>query len=211
MKVKRNTVASDSEGIESLIHTIRGRKVILDSDLAGLYGVETRTLNQAIKRNRKRFPDDFIFQLTINEAKRRGRLRSQIVILKRGQHRKYLPYAFTENGAIMAANVLNSAQAVRMSVFVVRAFVKMRELLSATGDLARQLKELEAKLTSRLDVHETAIVEVLQRIMDILALPPEPPEPAHKEIGFHIKEDSAPYRINPLRRGRRLARNPIAN
>jgi len=133
------------------------------------------------------------------------------VILKRGQNIKYLPYAFTENGAIMAANVLNSAQAVRMSVFVVRAFVKMRELLSATGDLARQLKELEAKLTSRLDVHETAIVEVLQRIMDILKPPPEPLEPDHKEIGFHIKEDALPYRINPARRSRRPAPNAVAS
>src|SRR5688572_30517053 len=111
----------------------------------------------------------------------------------------------------MAANVLNSAPAVRMSVFVVRAFVKMRELLSATGDLARQLKELEAKLTSRLDVHETVIVEVLKRIMDILKPPPEPPEPDHKEIGFHIKEDGVPYRISLARRSQRPARNAVAS
>jgi hypothetical protein len=106
-----------------------------------------------------------------------------------------LPNAFTEQGAIMAANVLQSDKAVAMSVYVVRAFVKMREMLNATSDLARQLKELEAKLKSRLDVHETAIVEVLQRIMDILKPAPEPAEPPHKEIGFHIKEDSLPYRI----------------
>jgi hypothetical protein len=100
----------------------------------------------------------------------------------------------------MAANVLNSEQAVRMSVFVVRAFVRMREMLGGTVELARQLKDLEAKLTSRLDLHETAIVEVLQRIMDLLKPPPEPPEPPHREIGFHIKEDSVPYRVQRRRR-----------
>ena len=100
--------------------------------------------------------------------------------------RRTLPLAFRENGAIMAANVLNSPQAVRMSVFVVRAFVKMRELLAGTRELAKQLKELEAKLTSRLDVHESAIVEVLQRIMDILNPPPDPQKP---QIGFHTRPD----------------------
>ena len=133
-----------------------------------------------------------MLQLSLEEA---SSSRSQLVILKRGHNIKYLPYAFTENGAIMAATVLNTEQAVRMSVFVVRAFVRMREMLSGTVELARQLKELESKLTSRLDVHETAIVEVLQRIMDILKPAPEPPEPPHQEIGFHIKEDGAPYRI----------------
>jgi hypothetical protein len=95
----------------------------------------------------------------------------------------------------MAANVLNCRRAVTMSVFVVRAFVKMREMLGASQELARELKDLETKLTSRLDVHETAIVEVLQRIMDILKPLPEPPEPPRKEMGFHIKEESVPYRI----------------
>jgi predicted amino acid-binding ACT domain protein len=94
------------------------------------------------------------------------------------------PYAFTENGAIMAANVLNSSQAVRMSVFVVRAFVRMRELLSGSTELAAELKKLESKLTSRLDVHETAIVEVLRRIMELLDPPPAPPVP-EKSLGFH--------------------------
>lgn len=202
MKRKNDTRAS--ENIEGLIHTIRGQKVILDADLARLYGVETRALNQAIKRNRKRFPADFMFQLSLEEA---SSSRSQFVILKRGHNIKHLPYAFTENGAIMTATVLNTEQAVRMSVFVVRAFVRMREILSGTVELARQLKELESKLTSRLDVHETAIVEVLQRIMDILKPAPEPPEPPHKEIGFHIKEDVVPYRINRVqRRSRRVSK-----
>ena len=118
-------------------------------------------------------------------------LRSQIATLKlgRGQHRKYLPYAFTEQGAIMAANVLNSPQAVRMSVFVVRAFVKMREPLGGTKELARQLRELEAKLTARLDGHEAAIVDVLQRIMRLLDPPPEP-APPRRQIGFHVRPEA---------------------
>jgi phage regulator Rha-like protein len=192
----KREMRANAKSIESLIHAVRGQKVILDSDLAAVFGVPAKRLNEQVRRNAKRFPADFMFQLTSAEF---DSLRSQFATLKRGRgkHRKYLPYAFTENGAIMAANVLNSAQAVRMSVFVVRAFVKMRELLSATGELARQLKALEAKLTSRLDVHETAIVQVLQRIMDILSPPPDPPE-VHKEIGFHIKEDQVPYRIRPI-------------
>ena len=173
-----------------VIRTIRGQRVILDADLARIYGVPTKALNQAVKRNFKRFPKDFLFQLTNEES---DSLRSQIVTLKsgRGQHRKFLPYAFTENGAIMAANVLNSSEAVRMSVFVVRAFVQMRELLGSTKDLAKQLATLEKKLTDRLDGHESAIVEVLRRMMDILDPPPLPeeePQP-QREIGFHTKRD----------------------
>jgi phage regulator Rha-like protein len=180
--------------IGSMIRTIRGEKVILDSDLARLYGVETRVLNQAVKRNAIRFPPDFMFQPTNEELEKEFRLRSQIVILKkgRGQHRKFLPYAFTENGAIMAANVLNSPEAVRMSVFVVRAFVQMRDLLGSTKELAKQLAALEKKLTARLDGHEIAIVDVLRRVMDILDPPPPPPELPRRRIGFHVgPEDKA--------------------
>ena len=171
--------------ITSVIRTIRGKKVILDSDLAQIYGVPTKRLNEQVGRNAKRFPPDFLFQLTAEEA---DSLRSQIATLKtgRGQHRKFLPYAFTENGAIMAANVLNSPEAVRMSVFVVRAFVQMRELLGSTKELAKQLAALEKKLTDRLDGHEVAIIEVLRRVMDILDPPPPPPEPPRREIGFHV-------------------------
>jgi hypothetical protein len=121
--------------------------------------------------------------------------RSQIATLKRGQNIKYLPYAFTEHGAIMAANVLNSPRAVQMSVFVVRAFVKMRAALTDTRELARKLAVVEADLKSRLDVHEVAIVEVLQRIMRILDPPPPPPEPPLPEIGFHVKEEGVAYRV----------------
>ena len=172
------------EDLDNLIYEIRGHKVMLDSDLARIYGVQTRVLNQAVKRNPDKFPTDFMFQLTREEARDIQRLRSQFVTLKRGQHRKYHPYAFTEHGAIMAANVLNSPRAVQMSVFVVRAFVKMRGLLADTRDLARKLAALEKELKERLDVHEAVIVNVLQRVMDILDPPPPPPGPPRTRIGF---------------------------
>jgi hypothetical protein len=173
--------------IELLIRAIRGQKVILDSDLARVFGVPTFRFNEAVKRNRARFPDDFMFQLTRGEF---DRLISQTAISSSGHGgRRKLPWAFTENGAVMAANVLNSPEAVRLSVFVVRAFVKMRELLGGTRELAKQLAVLERKLTGRLDVHETAIVEVLQRIMEILNPPPPPPEPPKRQMGFHTRRD----------------------
>ncbi len=171
------------ENIGSLIRTIRGQRVILDSDLARIYGVPTKAFNQAVKRNLARFPDDFMFQLTAKEFES---LRCQIGTSNKRGGRRFLPYVFTENGAIMAANVLNSPEAVRMSVFVVRAFVQMRELLSGTKELAKQLAALEKKLTARLDGHEVAIIEVLRRVMDILDPPLPPPEPSRREIGFHV-------------------------
>ena len=189
------------EQIDGMIRTIRGSRVILDSDLAKIYGVPTFRFNEAIKRNRHRFPPNFMFQLTTEEA---AALRSQIAILKetagerltpnssqiailkkgRGQHRKYRPYAFTEHGALQAANVLRSPRAVQMSVFVIRAFVRMRQTLLGTRELAEKLAALEKKLTSRLDVHEAAIVEVLQELMQILSPPPALPEPTKPRIGF---------------------------
>ena len=184
-------MSNQIEVIAPVIRTIRGQKVILDVDLARIYGVTTKRLNEQVKRNAKRFPPDFLFQLTADEA---DSLRSQIATLKsgRGQHRKFLPYAFTENGAVMAANVLNSPAAVRMSVFVVRAFVQMRDLLGGTKELAKQLVDLEKKLTARLDGHEVAIIEVLRRVMDILdpppPLPPEPKQPKRR-IGFQVEPD----------------------
>ncbi len=177
--------------ITSVIRTIRGKKVILDIDLARIYGVPTKALNQAVKRNLKRFPNDFLFRLTLEEVADLNR--SQFVTGSQ-KHRdpRLLPYAFTENGAIMAANVLNSPEAVRMSVFVVRAFVKMRELLGGTKELAKQLAALEKKLTARLDGHEVAIIEVLRRVMDILDPPPPPPEPPRRQIGFHVEPEAKP-------------------
>jgi phage regulator Rha-like protein len=149
-----------------------------------IYGVPTKAFNQAVKRNRQRFPEDFMFRLTQKEAEALQASRSQFVTLKRGQNIKYLPYAFTEYGALMVANILSSTRAVQMSIFVVRAFAKMREALRRTPELARKLAGLEKKLTARLDVHESAIVQVLQEIMQILNPPPSPPSPPKPRIGF---------------------------
>lgn len=179
--------------IEGVIHTVRGERVILDADLAKLYGVETRVLNQAVRRNHAKFPSDFLLELTGAEAEALRRSRSQIVTLKRGGNVKHLPFAFTEHGAIMAANILNSPQAISMSVFVVRAFVKMRSLLTDTRELAKKLAAMEKELTARLDSHETAIGEFMRRIMLLLDPPPSPEIPA-KELGFHttIKHSKKP-------------------
>lgn len=172
--------------IEALIRTVRGRKVLLDADLAHLYGVTTKVLNQAVRRNEAKFPEDFRFRLTLAETEEQ--MRSQIVTGSQ-KHRdpRHRPYAFTEHGAIMAANVLNSPQAVRMSVFVVRAFVQMRALLGGTAELARQLAALDRRLTGRLDGHEAAMVEVMRRIMTLIDPPPSPPEPPRRRIGFLAK------------------------
>jgi ORF6N domain len=168
--------------IEQMIRTLRGARVILDSDLAKIYGVPTFRFNEAIKRNRHRFPTDFMFQLTRAEF---DSLKSQIAMSKTGRGgRRTLPNAFTEHGALQAANVLRSPRAVQMSVFVIRAFVKMREALRGTPELARKLAALEKKLTARLDVHEAAIVQVLREVMQILN-PPEAPESPRPRIGFH--------------------------
>lgn len=182
-----------------LIYEIRGQRVMLDSDLATIYGVETKALNRAVKRNRDRFPKDFVFQLSSREwedlryqigtssaGAKSGVLRYQFGTLKpgRGAHRKYLPYVFTEHGAIMAANVLNSRRAVQMSVFVVRAFLKMRALLGDKRDLAQKLASLEKELKKRLDVHEAVIVTILQRVMDIID-PPVIQQLPKPQIGFN--------------------------
>jgi len=172
--------------IDEMIHSIRGTRVMLDRDLAKIYGVATKVFNQAVKRNHARFPEDFMFRLTRKEAEAVWTSRSQNVTLNRGQNIKYLPYVFTEYGALMAANILNSARAVQMSIFVVRAFAKMREALRRTPQLARKLAALEKKLTARLDTHETAIVQVLRELTQILNPPPlTTPSPEKKQIGFH--------------------------
>jgi predicted amino acid-binding ACT domain protein len=172
-----------AEQIDGMIRTIRGVRVMLDRDLARIYGVPTFRFNEAIKRNRHRFPPDFMFQLTREEF---DSLKSQIAMSKTGRGgRRTLPYAFTEHGALQAANVLRSSRAVQMSVFVIRAFVKMREALRGSPELARKLAALEKKLTARLDVHEAAIVQVLREVMQILNPPPSPPEPPRRRIGFH--------------------------
>jgi phage regulator Rha-like protein len=181
----KNTIAPQSI-VDDVIQTIRGQKVILSPDLASIYGVQTRTLTQAVKRNAAKFPTDFMFQLTADEARTAKRLRSQNVILKRGAHVKYLPYAFTEHGVVMAANVLNSDRAVTMSVFVVRAFVKLRELATGNQALERKLEELERKLTARQDIHEKAILQLFKQIRALL-LPDIDPKPPKKQIGFRVQ------------------------
>jgi phage regulator Rha-like protein len=172
MKTKtRKFVIVASEPVEGLIHLVRGQRVIPDSDLAKVYGVTTTRLNQQVRRNADRFPADFAFQVTADEF---AGLMLQIATSKKGRGgRRKLPLVFTEHGAIMAANVLNSPRAVQMSVFVVRAFVKMREALSQNRHLAEKLAELERRLTGRLDVHEQAIVHILDEIKKLMEpLPP---------------------------------------
>ena len=161
--------------IAQSIPFLRGQRVILDRELATIYGVETRTLNQAIKRNRERFPEDFMFQLTPEEAECS---RSHSVILNpgRGRNIKYLPYAFTEHGAIQAANVLNSPRAVEMGLYVVRAFVKLREELTSNKELAQKLDQLEHKLQT----HDQAIVGILKTIRELM----NPPASKSRPIGF---------------------------
>ena len=161
---------------------------MLDYDLARIYGVPTKALNQAVKRNADRFPEDFIFKLTREEFEA---LRSQIVTSKprpgRGG-RRYLAYAFTEHGAIMAANVLNSERAVAMSVYVVRAFIRLREVFAGNRVLAKKLADLERKLTARLDIHEGAILQLFAEIRNLLSPPPPQPEPKRRRIGFGHQE-----------------------
>ena len=171
--------------IEPLIHTIRDQKVILDSDLSAIYGVPTYRFNEAVKRNRNRFPSDFMFQLSRQEL---TTLTSQNAMSKTGRGGRHtLPYAFTEHGAVMAAKILRSPRAVQMSVFVVRAFIKMRQMLVAQQDLARKLADLENKLTKKLNVHESAIVKVIRELV-LLLNPPREPIPPKKKIGFQAKE-----------------------
>jgi hypothetical protein len=168
------------EAIAARIQFVRGQKVLLDADLAALYGVQTRRLNEQVRRNVDRFPADFMFQITTEEW---SALRSQFATLKtgRGQHRKYLPYAFTEHGALMAATVLNSPRATEVAIFVVRAFVQLRDLLASNKELARQFKELERRLERKLDTHDQAIAGILDAIRQLMA---PPPETKKRPIGF---------------------------
>ena len=176
------------EGMDSQIHFIRGQRGMLDSDLAAIYGVPTMRLNEQFKRNRQRFPVDFAFQLTSDEF---AALISQIAISKKGRGgRRKLPWVFTEHGAIMLAAILNSERAVEMSVFVVRAFVQMREVLLGSKQLAAKLAELE----KRVGGHDEVIADLITAIRKLLEAPAE--EKAKREIGFHMRESSPPYRIS---------------
>jgi hypothetical protein len=170
-----------SKAIDRLIHEIRGERVMLDSDLASLYAVETKALNQAVKRNATRFPPDFMFRVTAEELGDLRRqtgtsaLRSQIATLKRGrgQHRKYLPYAFTEQGVAMLSSVLRSGRAAKVNVEIIRTFVRLRRMAITHADLARRLAELESKYDSQFK----AVFDAIRQLM-------EPPPERPRRIGF---------------------------
>ncbi len=171
--------------LENAIHLIRGQRVMLDSDLAAIYGTSTMRLNEQFKRNRKRFPDDFAFVLTREEY---TNLISQNAISRSHGGRRTLPVAFTEHGAIMLASVLNSDIAVQASVRIVRAFIRLREMVAANVQLAAKLKALE----QRFDSHDAAIANLFATLKQLL----EPPEaPKRREIGFHVREKTARYRV----------------
>src|SRR6266478_226031 len=162
--------------VESRILVLRHQKVILDTDLAELYGVPVKRLNEQIKRNQERFPSDFMFQLNPEEQ---ASLRSQSATSNQGRGgRRYAPYAFTEHGAIMAATVLNSERAVEMSVFVVRAFVRLREMLAANRQLAAKVNELDR----RLETHDTTIQDLIEAIKELMV----PEGVPKRKIGFQL-------------------------
>jgi len=190
--------------IAQSIYLLRGQKVMLDFDLATLYGVAAKVLNQAVKRNRERFPDDFMFQLTAAET---SNLRSQFVISRRQavgnqliptnwsqfvtssrRHRgtAYRPYAFTEQGVAMLSSVLNSERAVKVNIAIMRAFVKLRETLETNRELARKFSELER----RVGKHDEEIAAIIEAIRQLMA----PPKTARPEIGFHVREKASRYR-----------------
>lgn len=172
------------EQIENSILLIRGLKVMLDSDLAGLYGVSVKRLNEQVRRNLKRFPSDFMIRLNREEFEA---LRSHFATLKqgRGEHRKYLPYAFTEQGVAMLSSVLNSERAIEVNIEIIRAFTRLRQLLSAHKELAQKLAELERKIGG----HDEQIQIIFEAIRQLMT----PPEPKKRKIGFLVSERAARY------------------
>jgi hypothetical protein len=178
--------------IEDMIYLIRGQRVMLDFDLARIYGVKLKRLNEQVRRNSGRFPRDFAFQLTLQEF---VNMRSQIATASK-RNIRYLPWVFTEHGALMLASVLNSQTAVEASVHVVRAFVLMREQLAAHKELAQKLSDLE----NRVSGHDEAITNLFEAIRQLIE--PRLPED-RREIGFHVRETAPPYRVRPVRTCRR--------
>jgi hypothetical protein len=189
--------------VAQAIRVLRGERVLLDSDLALLYGVETRVLNQAVKRNADRFPSDFMFQLNDEETEQVSRSvipsherssgktvsdSSQIVMSSR-KHRgkRYRHYAFTEQGIAMLSSVLNSERAVKVNIAIMRAFVKLRQMLDTNRELAQKFSELER----RVGKHDEEIVGILEAIRQLMA----PPEKPRREIGFHVREKPPGYRV----------------
>ena len=175
--IKDSAALQIQESVEQQIITIRGFRVMLDRDLAALYGVTTKRLNEQVKRNRDRFPEDFMFRLTVAEGKEAIASRSQIATLKQGANLKYGPYVFTEHGAVMLASVLNSKVAVEASIRVVRAFVRLRTILALHQDFANQLKSLEKKYES----HDQQFKTVFAALRQLLSLQSSPPR---RQIGF---------------------------
>ena len=188
-----------TEQIALRIRHFRGEKVLLDFDLAALYGVETRVLNQAVRRNADRFPADFMFQLSSKETETLSQLvtpsvaghdvsNSSQIVMSSGKYRgkRYRPYAFTEQGVAMLSSVLNSESAVKMNIAIMRAFVQLRRALETNRELARRFSELER----RIDKHDAEIDAILEAIRQLMA----PPEKPRREIGFHVREEAARYR-----------------
>ena len=188
-----------TEQIALRIRHFRGEKVLLDFDLAALYGVETRALNQAVRRNSDRFPADFMFQLSSEETETLSQLvtpsvaghdvsNSSQIVMSSGKYRgkRYRPYAFTEQGVAMLSSVLNSESAVKMNIAIMRAFVQLRRALETNRELARKFSELER----RIDKHDAEIDAILEAIRQLMA----PPEKPRREIGFHVREEAARYR-----------------
>ena len=175
-------------GLENRIYLLRGQKIMLDGDLAEIYGVETRVLKQAVRRNLHRFPADFMFELTLEETRQIESLRSQIVTLEiqsksslRGKHSKYAPFAFTEHGAVMLASVLNSPTAIEASLRVVRAFIRLRTILLEHKDLARRIEQLEQKFGEN-DKKFDAVFAALRQLL-------APAAQNKRQIGFTAKEE----------------------
>ena len=190
-----------AEQIALRIRHFRGEKVLLDFDLAALYDVETRILNQAVRRNTDRFPADFMFQLSSQEAEKLSQVvtpsaaghnvsNSSQLVMSSGKHRgkRYRPYAFTEQGVAMLSSVLNSESAVKMNIAIIRAFVQLRRALQANRELARKFSELER----RIDKHDSEIAAILEAIRQLMAPPAKP----RREIGFHVREEAARYRTH---------------
>ncbi len=171
-----------TEIISRKILVLRQQRVMLDADLAELYGVTTKRLNEQIKRNISRFPSEFMFQLTAEE-------KTEVVAncdhLKNLKYSRSLPYAFTEHGAIQAANVLNSPQAIEMGIYVVRSFIRLRELLLSHQELAQRLVEVEERLERKLDTHDQAIAGLINTLRQLM----NPPEPKKRPIGFIHPQD----------------------
>lgn len=172
------------ERIEKSIRWIRGQKVLLDFDLAALYGVQTKNLNKAVKRNAERFPADFMFQLTPGEVRS---LRFQFGTSKARVGLRYRPYAFAEKGVAMLSSILKSDRAIRVNVAIMRTFVKLRQTLESNRELAQKFSELE----QRVGVHDDEIAAILEAIRQLMA----PPEKARREIGFHVREKAPRYRV----------------